>query len=67
MNAFVMRERNSAGVYNARQGHWNGGKYVFTHRNPQSGDLYGEDIPEVSDSGHKTYGKWVPAEEVTLV
>ena len=68
MSAFCMGVRNDAGVYNARKGHYDGGEYIFTHRNPSNGHLWGEDIPNSSDdSNNKSLGKWVPAEEVTLV
>lgn len=56
------RLQNDAGVFGAKFGHYNGRMYTFTHRNPATGELWGEDIT----AGKKTLGKWVPAEKVKL-
>lgn len=56
---------NINNLYNARYGFYNGGRYTFTHRDPQTGDLWGEDIPV--GSSPVEYGKWVPADSVRLI
>lgn len=56
---------NQNNLYNARRGHYNGGIYTFTHRDPATGDLWGEDIP-VGKSPVE-YGKWVPGDSVRLI
>lgn len=60
----VTKLKNDAGVFNARHGIYKGDgkKYTFTHRNPSSGYLYGEDIPIANNS----YGKWVSPDDVVL-
>ena len=39
-----------------------GKKYLFTHRDPKTNMIYGEDI-----SDGKNLGKWVHSEEVTFI
>ena len=56
---------NEVGVYFARRGHYNGGNYTFTHRDPKTGELWGEDIPTGKKSPIE-YGMWVPGESVRL-
>ena len=56
---------NQCGIYFARRGHYNGGIYTFTHRDPQTGDLWGEDIPV--GKAPVEYGKWVPGDSVRLI
>lgn len=57
---------NDAGVFNARRGIWKGVNSVFTHRNPKTGKLWGEDIPVFSRI-YAERGMWVPADEVKFV
>ena len=56
---------NEAHVYFAKYGYYKGGRYKFTHRDPQTGDLWGEDIP-VSKNPIE-FGKWVPVDSVKLI
>ena len=49
---------NDAGVYYAQSGKYKGVESVFTHRDPDTGLIFGEDIP-VKNGGHIEYGKWV--------
>lgn len=60
----MTKVENEAGVYFARKGHYNGGNYTFTHRDPKTGDLWGEDIPVGKNPIE--YGAWVPGESVRL-
>lgn len=60
----MTKVENEAGVYFARKGHCNGGNYTFTHRDPKTGDLWGEDIPVGKNPIE--YGIWVPGESVRL-
>lgn len=55
---------NGDNVYFAKKGAYNGGIYTFTHRDPKSGELWGEDIPVGKNPTE--YGKWVAPESVTL-
>lgn len=45
-------------------GRYQGKEYLFTHRNPKNGDLYGENIPIVP--GSLIQGKWVSSDSVTF-
>lgn len=56
--------RNDGRMLGARYGRYQGKEYLFTHRNPKNGDLYGEDIPIVP--GSLKLGKWVSSYEVTF-
>lgn len=60
----VKDTRNDGRMLGARYGRYQGEEYLFTHRNPKNGDLYGEDIPIVPSS--LTHGKWVPSDSVTF-
>ena len=60
----MTKVENEAGVYFARKGHYNGGNYTVTHRDPKTGDLWGEDIPVGKNPIE--YGAWVPGESVRL-
>ena len=61
----MMKIPNQSNLYFCRYGYYAGGKYTFTHRDPATGDLYGEDIP-VGKSPVE-YGKWVPGDQVRLI
>lgn len=56
---------NEAGVLRARRGVWRGKESVFTHRNPKNGKIWGEDLPDHSNSS--ILGKWVNPEGVTFI
>ena len=56
---------NINNLYNCRYGWYQGKKHLFTHRDPATGDLWGEDIP-VGKSPVE-YGKWVPGDSVRLI
>lgn len=56
--------RNEAGVVNARIGIYNGEKSVFTHRNPVTGMVFGEDLKVHYPNGHYELGRWVPSDSV---
>ena len=60
----VKDTRNSDRMLGARYGRYQGKDYLFTHRNPKNGDLYGEDIPV--DTGRNIYGKWVHSDSVVF-
>ena len=45
MRASFSQGQNDAGVVNARMGHYCGDTYLFTHRNPSNGKVWGENIP----------------------
>lgn len=60
----VKDTRNNDRMLGARYGRYQGKEYLFTHRNPKNGDLYGEDIPIVP--GSLILGKWVSSYEVTF-
>ena len=53
---------NESGTMKARFGVYKGMKCLFTHRNPKSGEVYGEDIPV--DRKYGICGKWVPYDSV---
>lgn len=55
------RVKNNAGVYNARFGFVGGRKYLFTHRDPKSGEVWAEECVDNS----KFLGCWMPYEKVT--
>ena len=62
-----MRVTNDANTFTARLGMYDGQLYTFTHRNPSTGELWGEDIPVGRrDNGKPIYGTWVRAEKVRL-
>lgn len=61
----VVNVPNQSRVYFARYGYYAGGKYTFSHRDPQTGDLWGEDIPVGKNPVE--YGKWVPGDQVRLI
>lgn len=52
--------KNESGVLGARKGIWSEQKSVFTHRNPKTGMVWGEDLH--GDDG--ALGRWVPYDEV---
>lgn len=56
---------NQNNLYFARYGYYGGSKYTFTHRDPATGDLWGEDIP-VGKSPVE-YGEWVSGDSVRLI
>lgn len=60
----MVKVENDYNLYNARHGRYKGKMYTFTHRDPQTGDLWGEDIPV----GNKPveYGRWVPGDSVVI-
>ena len=60
----MVKVENDYNLYNARHGRYKGKMYTFTHRDPQTGDLWGEDIPV----GKKPteYGCWVHADSVVI-
>lgn len=60
----VKGTRNDDRMLGARYGRYRGKEYLFTHRNPKNGDLYGEDIPIVP--GGLILGKWVSSDSVTF-
>lgn len=73
----MTRFKNDAGIFGARMGRVSlmvpeGKKTsrkasitsVFTHRNPKTGDVYGEDIPTRSSDGNIVIGRWVPSSDV---
>ena len=51
---------NDAHVKGARFGMYKGEKYTFTHRDPSTGKIWGEDVPN-----GKELGKWVAADSIT--
>lgn len=66
MRASFNRGQNDAGVVNARMGRYNGGTYLFTHRDPSNGKLWGEDIPVWSGKTLEL-GAWVNSDQVEFV
>lgn len=62
--------RNDDRMLGARYGRYRGKEYLFTHRNPKNGDLYGEDIPIAlgcwMPGRSLILGKWVSSYEVTF-
>lgn len=56
---------NDAGIMSkfTRIGYYDGAKYVFTHRDPKSGNVWSDDIP-VRILNTLTFGKWVPNDQV---
>lgn len=61
----MVRVPNINGLFNARYGYYDGKKYVFTHRDPDTGALWGEDIPVGKNPVE--FGKWVQADQVRLI
>lgn len=58
---------NEEGVFNAVMGDYNGGVHLFTHRDPKSGMIWGEDIPvKGNKAGSTELGAWVAPESVNL-
>lgn len=51
---------NESGIFNARYGYFKGNKYLFTHRDPKTGEVYRE-IEEGAAN------PWVPYECVSWV
>ena len=60
-----MKVPNESRVFFARYGYYNGSKYKFTHRDPKTGELFGDDIPVGKNP--VTFGKWVSGESVRLI
>ena len=60
----MVKVENDYNLDNARHGRYKCKLYTFTHRDPQTGDLWGEDIPV----GKKPteYGCWVRADSVVI-
>lgn len=53
-----------------KKGIYGGQTYVFSHRNPQTGEVWSDDIPVVQFiRGKKVtyYGMWVPFDSVKWV
>ncbi len=40
---------------------------MFTHRNPNTGEVYGEDLTNRDEDVRKCKGKWVRPEEVVWI
>lgn len=59
----VGNEPNVSGVKNARISRYNGESYVFTHRNPHTGELWSDDIGTLV-GGNLVFGRWVPSDQV---
>lgn len=49
-----------------REGMYKGKLYTFTHRNPETGEVWSDDIPVKTDSGN-AYGRWVNPDSVKWV
>lgn len=50
-----------------RNGYYKGKLLTFTHRNPETGEVWSDDIPFTQFIGSKLvtmYGKWVPFDSV---
>lgn len=50
-----------------KKGIYGGKTYIFSHRNPQTGGVWSDDIPFTQFIGSKLvtmYGKWVPFDSV---
>ena len=62
----VGRIQNQSSVRNARYGMVGGKTYLFTHRNPATGDLWAEDVPVHTGDG-LTFGKWIKSGSVRLI
>lgn len=62
--SMVKDTKNDDRMLGARYGQYRGHDYLFTHRDPKNGDLYGEDIPV--DMSRNIYGKWVPSDSVVF-
>ncbi len=56
---------NIYNLYNCRYGFYKGQKHLFTHRDPATGDLWGDDIPVGKNPVE--YGAWVPGDSVRLI
>ena len=46
-----------------REGMYKGKLYTFTHRNPETSEVWSDDIPVRVDD-YMTYGRWVKADSV---
>ena len=46
-----------------REGMYKGKLYTFTHRNPETGEVWSDDIPVKTDKGN-AYGRWVNPDSV---
>lgn len=60
----MVKVQNNSNLYNAMYGRYKGKRYVFTHRDPQTGDLWSDDIPVGKNPVE--YGGWVSADSVVL-
>ena len=60
----MVKVENDYNLYNARHGRYKGKQYTFTHRDPQTGDLWGEDIPVGKKSTE--LGCWVQGDSVVI-
>lgn len=47
-------------IKTGRKGRFNGKEYLFTHRNPKTGEVWSDEIK----AGKDEYGKWVASEKV---
>ena len=56
---------NQSNVYFARYGIYKGQKHIFSHRDPVTGELWGEDIPVGKNPTE--YGRWVPGDSVKII
>ena len=53
-----------------KKGIYGGKTYIFSHRNPQTGDVWSDDIPNMQIINNKpviVYGMWVPFDSVKWV
>lgn len=53
-----------------KRGIYGGQTYIFSHRNPQTGEVWSDDIPVVEFVKGKpvtVYGDWVPFDSVKWV
>lgn len=59
--AFKKVADNDYGLFNCREGMYDGHTHVFTHYNPKTNEVYSDTIPNGDE-----YGKWVHKDEVTF-
>lgn len=53
-----------------KKGTYRGKTYVFSHRNPETGEVWSDDIPDIQFVNGKSvmvYGDWVPFDSVKWV
>lgn len=53
-----------------KKGIYGGKIYIFSHRNPQTGDVWSDDIPTlqiINNKPVKVYGMWVSFDSVKWV